>query len=150
MVIAMKQLSLFAMGKEKNTFSDICDRLGCDNNIPAWPDFFGRAIKLTPEESKLGIGGRYGSLLDSIPPGLNYSFCTEEMGHPNPIFAWRSKFSDFLYKADPNMPVRTIKASGGAYTGPFHWDNRFFTYPEYKRLQTFPDDYEISGKNIVI
>lgn len=45
MVIAMKQLSLFAMGKEKNTFSDICDRLGCDNNIPAWPDFFGRAIK---------------------------------------------------------------------------------------------------------
>ena len=103
-------------------------------------------IFLTPEESKLGIGGRYGSLLDSIPPGLNYSFYTEEMGHPNPKFAWRSKFSDFLYKADPNMPVRTIKASGGAYTGPFHWDNRFFAYPEYKRLQTFPDDYEISGK----
>ena len=67
------------------------------------------------------------------------------MGHPNPVFAWRSKFSDFLYKADPNSPVRTIKASGGAYTGPFHWDNRFFSYKEYKRLQTFPDDYEISG-----
>lgn len=102
-------------------------------------------VELTDEESKQGIGGRYGTLLDSIPPGLNYSFYTEEMGHPNPVFAWRSKFSDFLYKADPNTPVRTIKASGGAYTGPFHWENRFFAYPEYKRLQTFPDDYEISG-----
>ncbi len=92
------------------------------------------------------LGGRFAGLLDDIPPGLNYSFYTEELGHPNPIFAWRSKFSDFLYKADPNTPVRTIKASGGAYTGPLHWDNRFFTYEEYKRLQTFPDDYEISGK----
>ena len=97
----------------------------------------------TDESNRLG--GRYASLLDDIPPGLNYSFYTEEMGHPNPIFAWRSKFSDFLYKADPNTPVRTIKASGGAYTGPLHWGNRFFNYEEYKRLQTFPDDYEISG-----
>lgn len=102
-------------------------------------------VELTSEESKPGIGGRYGTLLDDIPPGLNYSFYTEEMGHPNPVFAWRSKFSDFLYKADPNTPVRTIKAQGGAYTGPFHWDNRFFSYGEYKRLQTFPDDYQISG-----
>lgn len=102
-------------------------------------------VELSDDESKSGIGGRYGSLLNDIPPGLNYSFYTEKMGHPNPVFAWRSKFSDFLYKADPNTPVRTIKAQGGAYTGPFHWDNRFFTYREYKRLQTFPDDYEISG-----
>ena len=98
----------------------------------------------TDESNRLG--GRYAKLLDDIPPGLNYSFYTEEMGHPNPVFAWRSKFSDFLYKADPNVPVRTIKASGGAYTGPLHWDNRFFNLEEYKRLQTFPDDYRISGK----
>ena len=102
-------------------------------------------VVLSEDESKSGIGGRYGTLLNDIPPGLNYSFYTEEMGHPNPVFAWRSKFSDFLYKADPSTPVRTIKASGGAYTGPFHWDNRFFALGEYKRLQTFPDDYEISG-----
>ena len=102
-------------------------------------------LVLSGDESKSGIGGRYGTLLNDIPPGLNYSFYTEEMGHPNPVFAWRSKFSDFLYKADPSTPVRTIKASGGAYTGPFHWDNRFFALGEYKRLQTFPDDYEISG-----
>lgn len=108
-----------------------------------------RGVDFTLEECKSGIGGRYGALLNDIPPGLNYSFYTEEMGHPNPIFAWRSKFSDFLYKADPYAPVRTIKASGGAYTGPFHWENRCFAYAEYKRLQTFPDDYEISGSKQV-
>ena len=104
-----------------------------------------RGLKLTAEEKRPGLGGRFGHLLDEIPPGLNYSYYTKEMGHPKPLFAWRSKFSDFLYKADPAAPVRTIKAQGGAYTGPLHWDNRFFACSEYKRLQTFPDDYEISG-----
>lgn len=71
------------------------------------------------------------------------------MGYPNPIFSWRSKFSDFLYKADPQMPVRTIKAQGGQYTGPFSWENRKFTLTELKRLQTIPDDYEIIGNQQV-
>ena len=89
------------------------------------------------------IGGRYGHLLPQIPPGLNYTFFTKEMGHPRPIFAWRSKFSDFLYKADPDMPVRAIKARAGLYTGPFHWENRPFSIGELKRLQTFPDNYAL-------
>jgi DNA (cytosine-5)-methyltransferase 1 len=76
---------------------------------------------------------------------LNYSFYTEKLGHPNPVFGWRSKFSDYLYKADPETPVRTVKAQGGQYTGPFSWDNRPFSVEEFKRLQTFPDDYEIVG-----
>lgn len=102
---------------------------------------------LVPHEDleELRIGGRYGHLLDDIPPGLNYSFYTEHLGHPRPLFAWRSKFSDFLYKADPERPVRTIKAQGGQYTGPFHWDSRRFTVDETKRLQTIPDDYQITG-----
>lgn len=102
------------------------------------------ALENVPSKNKasLIINGRFGHLLNEIPPGLNYSFFTEKMGHPNPIFAWRSKFSDFLYKADPETPVRTIKASGGQYTGPFHWENRRFTIDELKRLQTFPDSYE--------
>ncbi|MCL2148605.1 MAG: DNA cytosine methyltransferase, partial [Methanomassiliicoccaceae archaeon] len=91
------------------------------------------------------IPGKYSEMLKGIPPGLNYSFYTEEMGHPAPLFAWRSKFSDFLYKADPGLPVRTIKAQGGQWTGPIHWDNRHFTIEELKRLQTFPDDYIING-----
>ena len=91
------------------------------------------------------VNGRYGHLLRDIPPGLNYSFYTEKMGHPMPLFSWRSKFSDLLYKADPDMPVRTIKAQGGQYTGPFHWENRSFSIDELKRLQTFPDDYAVTG-----
>jgi DNA (cytosine-5)-methyltransferase 1 len=103
----------------------------------------------TSESIKEGINGKYGHLLNNIPPGLNYSFYTEEMGHPNPVFSWRSKFSDFLYKADPEMPVRTIKAQGGQYTGPFSWENRKFTVAELKRLQTIPDAYEIIGNRQV-
>ncbi len=61
------------------------------------------------------------------------------------MFAWRSKFSDFLYKADPERPVRTIKAQGGQYTGPFHWNNRPFSIAEFKRLPTFPDTFNIVG-----
>lgn len=94
---------------------------------------------------KSDLGGRFGHLLKEIPPGLNYSFFTEKMGHPSPIFSWRSKFSDFLYKADPATPIRTLKAQGGQYTGPFHWDSRAFSVAELKRLQTFPDSYEVVG-----
>jgi DNA (cytosine-5)-methyltransferase 1 len=100
---------------------------------------------LTLEEQEAKVGGRFGHLLDQIPEGLNYSFFTEKMGHPQPIFAWRSKFSDFLYKADSKVPVRTIKAQGGQYTGPFHWNNRPFGISELKRLQTFPDHYLLEG-----
>jgi DNA (cytosine-5)-methyltransferase 1 len=97
------------------------------------------------EKIKSDLGGRFGHLLKEIPPGLNYSFFTEKMGHPSPIFSWRSKFSDFLYKADPATPIRTLKAQGGQYTGPFHWDGRAFSVAELKRLQTFPDNYEVVG-----
>jgi len=102
-------------------------------------------VPVDEDISKLKINGRHGYLLNSIPPGLNYSFYTEKMGHPTPIFAWRSKFSDYLYKADPEKPVRTIKAQAGQYTGPLHWENRYLTINEFKRLQSFPDTYELYG-----
>lgn len=106
----------------------------------------GEAISnLTTIKSHEPIRGRHGHLLKDIPPGLNYSFYTEKLGHPTPIFGWRSKFSDYLYKAAPDTPTRTIKAQGGQYTGPFHWDNRAFTLDELKRIQTFPDNYLIIG-----
>jgi DNA (cytosine-5)-methyltransferase 1 len=91
------------------------------------------------------LGGLYGHLLPLVPEGLNYSYFTSEMGHPEPVFAWRSKFHDLLYKADRNSPCRTIKAQPGKFTGPFHWKNRHFTIEELKRLQSFPDNYKISG-----
>jgi len=92
-----------------------------------------------------GLGGLYGHLLPLVPEGLNYSFFTAEMGHPEPQFAWRSKFHDLLYKVNPDEPCRTIKAQPGKFTGPFHWKNRHFTADELKRLQSFPDDFEFKG-----
>ena len=93
-----------------------------------------------------GLGGMYGHLLPLVPEGLNYAFFTAEMGHPEPQFAWRSKFHDLLYKVDPDAPARTLKAQPGKFTGPFHWKNRHFTLEELRRLQSFPDDYEIVGR----
>lgn len=90
-------------------------------------------------------GGKYGKLLQEVPPGMNYHYFTKEMGYPQPIFAWRSRFSDFLYKADPDKPVKTLVARLGKYSGPFHWKSRKFTIAEFKRLQSFPDDYVFVG-----
>ena len=104
-----------------------------------------RGVAVSDASLAATVGGRYGHLLPSIPPGLNYAFHTARLGHPRPAFAWRSKFSDFLYKADPDVPVRTLKAHEGGFTGPFHWDSRPFTAGERKRLQTIPDDYELCG-----
>lgn len=133
--------------KNKKTFKIPAPTHGVDsaNNRPYFSA--GEALSKTQQdnEANKGLNGRFGHLLKDIPPGLNYSFYTEKMGHPNPVFAWRSKFSDFLYKADPELPIRTLKASGGQYTGPFHWESRPFNVHELKRLQTFPDDYIITG-----
>jgi DNA (cytosine-5)-methyltransferase 1 len=98
-----------------------------------------------PNEPNHTYNGKYGHLLSEVPPGQNYHYFTREMGYPNPLFAWRSRFSDFLYKADPSKPVRTIVAKLGAYSGPLHWKNRKFTLEEFKRLQSFPDDYQFVG-----
>jgi DNA (cytosine-5)-methyltransferase 1 len=97
------------------------------------------------DDSTYEITSKHAHLLNDIPPGLNYSFYTEKLGHPEPVFGWRSRFSDYLYKADPEQPVRTLKAQPGAASGPFHWENRKFTEEELKRLQTFPEDYILKG-----
>ena len=98
-----------------------------------------------PDEPYHSYSGKYGHLLEEVPPGQNYHYFTERMGYPNPVFAWRSRFSDFLYKAHPDEPVRTVVAKLGKYSGPFHWKNRRFTVAEMKRLQGFPDDYVLKG-----
>ena len=40
----MDQLNIFTMSGYNETFSDICAKLGCENDAPAWPDDFGKAI----------------------------------------------------------------------------------------------------------
>jgi len=96
-------------------------------------------------EAEEVVGGKYGHLLPAIPPGDNYLFFTEKRGHPEPLFGWRKRYWSFLLKLDPAQPSPTIQAQPGPYVGPFHWDNRRLRLPEIKRLQTFPDDYELVG-----
>lgn len=90
-------------------------------------------------------GGRYAELLPLVPPGGNYLHFTAKRGYPEPVFAYRSRFSDFLYKANPDTPTKTLIASPGKYTGPLHWDNRYLTVAEYKRIQGFPDEHVLFG-----
>jgi len=90
-------------------------------------------------------GGRYSELLPLVPPGSNYLHFTAKRGYPEPIFAYRSRFSDFLYKANPDAPVKTLIASPGKYTGPLHWENRYLSVGEYKRIQGFPDEHQFFG-----
>jgi DNA (cytosine-5)-methyltransferase 1 len=90
-------------------------------------------------------GGRH-DLLEQVPPGDNYLYFTEKRGHPEPIYEWRSRYWSFLLKLSPDLPAWTIQARRSNNMGPFHWRNRILRISEIKRLQTFPDDWAVSGK----
>lgn len=90
-------------------------------------------------------GGQHNALLKAIPPGENYLHFTEERGHPNPQFKWRSRYWSFLLKLSPDMPSWTIQARRSNNMGPFHWRSRILRIEEVKRLQTFPDEFQLEG-----
>ena len=90
-------------------------------------------------------GGQYHDLLRQVPPGDNYLFFTEKRGHPNPVFKWRGRYWSFLLKLSPDAPAWTIQARRSNNMGPFHWRNRILRIAEIKRLQTFPDEFKLSG-----
>ena len=98
-----------------------------------------------PEDEKMQAGSKDKELLKEVPPGDNYLFFTEKRGYPEPKFEWRSREWSFLLKLSPEKPSWTIQASFSNNQGPFHWRNRFLRISEIKRIQTFPDDYQISG-----
>jgi DNA (cytosine-5)-methyltransferase 1 len=101
---------------------------------------------VTHPEPEEVVRGRWGHLLPKVPPGDNYLYFTEERGHSDPIFEWRSRYWSFLLKLDPNRPSPTIQAQPGPNVGPFHWDSRRLRVPELRRLFTFPDDFEFVGR----
>ena len=105
---------------------------------------------VTVPEPEEVVRGRWGHLLDGIPPGQNYLYYTAERGHPDPVFEWRSRYWSFLLKLDPDRPSPTIQAQPGPNVGPFHWDNRRLRASELRRLFTFPDDYDFVGKRASI
>lgn len=98
-----------------------------------------------PEDDMMQAGSKHKDLLKLVPPGDNYLFFTEERGHPDPVFKWRSRYWSFLLKLSPDRPSWTIQASHSNNMGPFHWNNRFLRIPEIKRIQTFADEYKLTG-----
>jgi DNA (cytosine-5)-methyltransferase 1 len=90
-------------------------------------------------------GGQHHELLRKIPPGDNYLFFTKKRGHPKPRFEWRSRYWSFLLKLSPKLPSWTIQARRSNNMGPFHWRNRILRIEEIKRLQTFPDNFQLAG-----
>lgn len=90
-------------------------------------------------------GGKYHDLLRQIPPGDNYLYFTAKRGHPEPKFEWRSRYWSFLLKLSPDLPSWTIQARRSNNMGPLHWRNRILRISEVKRIQTFPDDWHLTG-----
>lgn len=95
-------------------------------------------------DPELQLRGKWAGLLPSIPEGENYLWHTDR-GGGLPLFGWRRRYWSFLLKLAKGRPSWTIQAQPGPATGPFHWRSRRLSVRELCRLQTFPDDYQISG-----
>lgn len=100
---------------------------------------------ITESEKLQRPGSKDYDLFKNIPPGDNYLYYTEKRGCEDPKFKWKSRYWTFLLKLTPERPSWTIQASFSNNQGPFHWKNRFLRIEEVKRLQTFPDSYELCG-----
>ena len=98
-----------------------------------------------PEDAEMQAGSKHKDLLKLIPAGDNYLYFTEKRGYKTPLFKWKSRYWTFLLKLSKDRPSWTIQASFSNNQGPFHWKNRFLRIQEIKRLQSFPDDYVITG-----
>lgn len=120
-----------------------------DSLRPKWVTAGDVLLDLDTEENSCDkghfAGGQHHDLLRGVPPGDNYLYYTAERGHHDPKFKWRSRYWSFLLKLSPEMPSWTIQARRSNNMGPFHWKNRILRIEEIKRLQTFPDDYKLSG-----
>lgn len=124
------------------------NKQGCDG-LPLWVTA-GEAIgDLDTEENASDeghfAGGKFHHLLERIPPGENYLHLTAERGCPDPAFKWRSRYWSYLLKLSPEKPSWTVQARRSNNMGPLHWRNRILRIEEVKRLQTFPDDFFLSG-----
>jgi DNA (cytosine-5)-methyltransferase 1 len=141
----------FVVGMREGAFSfpdATHDKVG-DFGKPAWVSA-GKAIgDLDTEENSSDeghfAGGKFHHLLERIPPGENYLHLTAERGCPDPVFKWRSRYWSYLLKLSPEKPSWTIQARRSNNMGPLHWRNRILRIEEVKRLQTFPDDFWLSG-----
>lgn len=120
-----------------------------ENELPMWVTAGTVLDDLDTEENASDeghfAGGKFHHLLERIPPGENYLHLTAERGCPEPIFKWRSRYWSYLLKLSPEKPSWTIQARRSNNMGPLHWRNRILRIEEVKRLQTFPDNFFLSG-----
>ncbi len=119
-------------------------RLGTEPTPTAWDAIGDLADDDDPE---LRMTGKWADLLPSIPEGKNYLHHTER-GEGLPLFGWRRRYWSFLLKLSKTMPAWTITAQPGSAIGPFHWKSRRLSMRELARLQTFPDDYVVTGSRV--
>lgn len=80
-----------------------------------------------------------------IPVGSSSIAMNSSLGKP-----LRANREDCV-KLDPDRPARTLKSlnPGSGFATVVHWsEKRSLTIPEAKRLQSFPDDFRLTGKYI--
>lgn len=149
--LPQKRVRLFIVGFSKKTeFKFPKQTHGNDNSLIPFVnsgEVIGDLDEQIYYDGKKTIGGKYGHLLNKIPPGMNYLYYTERFNRKNIIFKNRSKFWTFLLKLDPEQPSPTIQARPGSFVGPFHWNNRRLTIKEIKRLQGIRDSYQVYGED---
>ncbi|MEM7602541.1 MAG: DNA cytosine methyltransferase [Verrucomicrobiota bacterium] len=105
---------------------------------------------IQPDSSeKLTVGGKWGSLLPSIPEGENYLWHTDRKDGL-PLFGWRTRYWCFLLKLAKSRPSWTIQAQPGSAVGPFHWENRKLSWREIAAIQTFPKGFKIKCPRVEI
>jgi DNA (cytosine-5)-methyltransferase 1 len=130
-------------------FSSVLDGVLFEPPLPhyrtAW-DAIGD-LPAFPEDEELAMRGRWAELLPTVPEGSNYLWHTDR-GGGLPLFGWRRRFWNFLLKLAKNRPAWTIQAQPGPSVGPFHWNNRRLSIRELCRIQTFPDNVEITGNRM--
>lgn len=140
--VPQKRWRLFVVGVRSKT--TVC--------LEDWPIFPSRSagpaldelVSSSAEPDEL-IGGEYGELLRSVPPGGNYLHFTERYGRDPPLFKYRGRYWSFLLKIDPKKPAPTLPAQRVTYNGPFHWESRHLRVREIARLQGFPDTYPVAA-----
>ncbi len=125
-------------------FSEIPeDPEGLQRPLTAWD-----AIGHLEEEgdAALELRGKWRCVLPTIPEGANYLWHTHR-GGGIPIWGWRTRYWSMLLKLAKCRPSWTLTAQPGPAIGPFHWLNRRLSRREMAAIQTFPEDYEITGSN---
>jgi len=115
---------------------------GLESHRTAW-DAIGDLVEEVGDED-LAVRGKWAGLLPSIPEGNNYLWHTDRMGG-TPLFGWRRRYWSFLLKLAKDRPSWTIQGHPGPAIGPFHWRSRRLSARELCRIQTFPDDYRLTG-----